>query len=216
MLQASAGWFALLDKGCCLKASDLESGGVGRLDSLALSTTHSHPRSFTALPSLTPLAPSAKTCLPTIGNDKNQQDHASRGSSQETPPERKQLWEVNEIMLLDNYLRLTTEDGLTYFRLSTDRPDLPVGFLHREWYVPYSIHEYGSDRPIRTIAQTKREQDEKQAQSSGRSAQQTRRAGGSWDPNYQLPSHRIANNPNMAMLTSSAENARSRRKKDQD
>lgn len=77
-------------------------------------------------------------------------------------------------MLLDNYLRLTTEEGLIYFRLSTDRPDLPVAFLHGEWYDPFPIHEDSSDHLIRKIAQTKREQDEKQAKSSRRSAQQYR------------------------------------------
>jgi hypothetical protein len=58
-----------------------------------------------------------------------------------------------------------------------------------------------------------REEAEGLAQLSGRSAQDTRQAGGSYDPNYQLPSERIADADYAEEVLSSGKDAREKRGK---
>lgn len=58
-----------------------------------------------------------------------------------------------------------------------------------------------------------REEAERLANISGKSAQNERKAGGTFDPNYQLPSQKIANAPYIANVLSSGSNAQDRRKK---
>ena len=51
------------------------------------------------------------------------------------------------------------------------------------------------------------------AELSGRSAQDVRHAGGSYDPDSQMPSERIANTDQIEKVHSSGEDARERRGK---
>ncbi|KAI1477619.1 hypothetical protein F4774DRAFT_427226 [Daldinia eschscholtzii] len=109
----------------------------------------------------------------------------------EQQPEQKQLWEINDVILNNNYRSQKTPDG-TYYTLMTSRSDLPVGFSDFE----------------RNLSITKRETAEALALSSGRVAQDVRHAGGADDPNYQLPSHRIANARTIQQVISSGRQAK--------
>ncbi|TWU72488.1 hypothetical protein ED733_001205 [Metarhizium rileyi] len=119
--------------------------------------------------------------------------HRNRsGSGSSGPPVvQRQLWEINEATITENYTATRTEEGLVYYTLCTSKQDLPDRFWHREW----------------TVAKDERERAEKLAESSGRNAQYVRGLVGG-----QLLSQQIANNPNMPMLTSSAKASKKARK----
>ncbi|KAK5997834.1 hypothetical protein PT974_00197 [Cladobotryum mycophilum] len=109
--------------------------------------------------------------------------------------EQKQLWEINEVLINENYSKQSQADGAILYTLKTERADLPTSFLSTDW-----------ERALDA-----REEAERQAVSSGREAQGAR--GVFENPNnYQLQSQKIANNPNLAMLSSSADMAKTRRK----
>ena len=65
----------------------------------------------------------------------------------------------------------------------------------------------------REEAIAQREDAEALVSSSGREAQRARQAGGSFDPEYELPSQRIANADTLPQASSSAEEARRKRGK---
>ncbi|KAK4233500.1 hypothetical protein C8A03DRAFT_19432 [Achaetomium macrosporum] len=109
--------------------------------------------------------------------------------------EQKQLWEINEDMINNNYKPQATGDGRVYYTLTTKRNDLPGGFWRR----------------VKAVAT--REEAERIASSSGNWARNARQAGGTNSPNYQLLFQQIANNPNLGLLTSSAEAVKTVRKK---
>jgi hypothetical protein len=47
--------------------------------------------------------------------------------------EQKQLWEINDVILNNNYSSQDTDYGL-YYSLATSRADLPAGFYASERY----------------------------------------------------------------------------------
>jgi len=54
-------------------------------------------------------------------------------NEQNETPEQKQLWEINEIMINDNYTLQNADDGSVYYILRTSRADLPTSFWLLEW-----------------------------------------------------------------------------------
>lgn len=110
--------------------------------------------------------------------------------------EQKQLWEINDVILNNNYVYQDTDNGL-YYTLMTSRSDLPAAFFAFE----------------REQAMTERENAEALVSSSGREAQSLRRAGGAFDPNYELPSQKIANADTLPQVSSSGKEAQRKRGK---
>lgn len=141
-------------------------------------------------------------------------------SSQPQPAEEKQLWEINDVMIFNHYNSFETEDGQTYYTRKSDRIDLPESFWHDGWCV-ISLKSHPSLNQrfvliipfIREVALEERKAAEKLVESSGREAQSVRQAGSTYSPDYELPSQRIANNPNMGLISSSTKAAKQRRKK---
>ncbi|KAK0115671.1 hypothetical protein ONS95_000061 [Cadophora gregata] len=110
--------------------------------------------------------------------------------------EQKQLWEINDVVLNNNYSSQNTAYGV-YYSLATARADLPAGF-------------YASERDDATRS---REEAERVAELSGRSAQNERNAGGTNDPNYQTPSERTETAPYVENVLSSGSDAQQKRSK---
>ncbi|OBT63358.1 hypothetical protein VE03_07233 [Pseudogymnoascus sp. 23342-1-I1] len=113
--------------------------------------------------------------------------------------DKKQLWEINDVILNSNYSAQESEFD-TYYTLTTGRTDLPAGFFAKE----------------RNIEIERREEVERIAKISGLSAQNERQAGGTYDPSYQLPSQKIANAPYIKDVLSSGSRARINRVKAKD
>ncbi|KAI1799967.1 hypothetical protein F4811DRAFT_541449 [Daldinia bambusicola] len=89
--------------------------------------------------------------------------------------EQKQLWEINDVILNENYRQEKIDSGMRC-TLMTSRGDLPVAFSDVE----------------RDLAMVEREEAEALVYSPGIAAQNIRHAGGTDDPNYKLPSQRAA------------------------
>ncbi|GAB0136481.1 hypothetical protein EsDP_00004781 [Epichloe bromicola] len=126
-----------------------------------------------------------------MGKDDEKGNHRGSSSSNKSQIDQLQLWEINDVILNQNYTRFTAEDGAVFYTLHTSRQDLPANFWDNE----------------RAVAMKKRERAERLVESSGREAQQVRGVTGG-----QLLSQRIVNNPNMGALTSSALSSQKKRR----
>ncbi|KAK6951747.1 hypothetical protein Daesc_006270 [Daldinia eschscholtzii] len=130
--------------------------------------------------------------------------------------EKKQLWEINDVILNNNYSPQETDDGI-YYKLVTNRSDLPVGFSEFERFViigsPFTGMMLMHLSLFRKDAIEDRENAEMIAISSGNVSQSIRHVGGTYDPNYQLPSQRIAHAHTIQQVLSSGKRSKDRRGK---
>lgn len=67
-----------------------------------------------------------------MGKDDEKGNNRGSSSSNKSQIDQLQLWEINDVIINQNYTRFTAENGAVFYTLHTSRQDLPANFRDDE------------------------------------------------------------------------------------